>query len=206
MHPDPVPTSAMRNGGLGAPVFMLILMPRAPSRSSATSITCSVSGRGISTAGVTSNSSPQNSCLPVRYCVGSPAARRAISAKYFSAMPPHQAALRDARRATRGRAQARASAEAPPQVCATAHSPRAIAPSLPSARSAHPHVRFCDIARFKHFRPAPSWPCISIVVSLANQAVRHSERQSKTSDSSARDRAKNLSLFLIVRRARSPAQ
>jgi len=32
-------------------------------------------------AGVTSNSKPQNSCLPVRCCVGSPILRRAISAK-----------------------------------------------------------------------------------------------------------------------------
>jgi len=31
---------------------------------------------GMRTSGVTSNSRPRNSCLPVRCCVGSPAARR----------------------------------------------------------------------------------------------------------------------------------
>ena len=47
---------------------------QAPPRSRARS-----QGRGIKTAEVTSKSSPQNSCLPVRYCVGTPLARSAIS-------------------------------------------------------------------------------------------------------------------------------
>ena len=96
-QPEPVPTSAMRSPApciaasnaarvpvrepsarssvMPAPV-QLLSWP-CPSRASATSMTCSVSGRGISTSGVTSNSSPQNSCRPVRYCVGTPAMRRA---------------------------------------------------------------------------------------------------------------------------------
>src|SRR6266568_1751200 len=41
----------------------------------------SVSGRGISTAGVTRNVRDQNSWTPVRYCSGSRAARRATSAR-----------------------------------------------------------------------------------------------------------------------------
>src|SRR6266545_6085122 len=59
--PYPVPTSSTR----------------APGRSSlrAVSTTCSVSGRGIRTSGVTRNSRPQNSWRRVMYCVGLPCIR-----------------------------------------------------------------------------------------------------------------------------------
>ena len=76
MQPEPVPMSAMERfspvslGGRPA------LSSRTARRSRATSIRCSVSGRGIRTSGVTSKSRPQNSWWPVRCCVGSPAARR----------------------------------------------------------------------------------------------------------------------------------
>ena len=55
--------------------------PVASGRSSASarSTTSSVSGRGISTAGVTSSSSDQNSCCPRMYATGSPCRRRLIS-------------------------------------------------------------------------------------------------------------------------------
>ena len=76
MQPEPVPISATRKFSL--PSLLSEPLER-------TSTTCSVSGRGISTAGVTSNSSPQNSCLPVKYCVGTPLARCATSSINFRA-------------------------------------------------------------------------------------------------------------------------
>ncbi len=81
IHPEPVPMSAICSPSPLSVCLRPARISRSASRSSATSITCSVSGRGIKTSGVTSNSSPQNSCLPVRYCVGSPAARRSTSDK-----------------------------------------------------------------------------------------------------------------------------
>ena len=58
MHPDPVPTSTV--SGRVVP----LRTPLAASTSS------SVSGRGISTSGVTRNSCRQNDCVPVRCCNG----------------------------------------------------------------------------------------------------------------------------------------
>src|SRR5207248_495002 len=79
MQPEPVPISAISKPAPSVFCERPARSSRNARRSSATSMTCSVSGRGISTSGVTSNSSPQNSCFPVRCCVGSPAARRRIN-------------------------------------------------------------------------------------------------------------------------------
>ena len=66
-HPDPVPTSSTRG--------------RAASESAtARSTISSVSGRGISTSGVTASSRPQNGQLPTMWWAGSPAPRRASHA------------------------------------------------------------------------------------------------------------------------------
>ena len=78
--------------GTGADIYEVTFSPlrrgwrparisRTARRSRATSMRCSVSGRGMSTSGVTSNSRPQNSCLPVRCCVGTPEERRERRAK-----------------------------------------------------------------------------------------------------------------------------
>ena len=66
MAPLPVPRSA-------------IAVASARSRASARSTTSSVSGRGISTAGVTSSSSDQNSWCPRMYATGSPCRRLLIN-------------------------------------------------------------------------------------------------------------------------------
>ncbi len=63
IQPDPVPTSST-------------LASLGNGRSRAVSTTNSVSGRGTSTAGLTSKSRPQNGQVPVRWWAGSPAARR----------------------------------------------------------------------------------------------------------------------------------
>ena len=81
MQPEPVPMSAICSPEPSDFWGRLARSSRRARRSRATSITCSVSGRGIRTSGVTSNSRPQNSCIPVRCWVGSPAARRAIRSK-----------------------------------------------------------------------------------------------------------------------------
>jgi len=54
-HPQPVPASAIASARPRSP----------PKRSSAVSTISSVSGRGIRTAGDTSNDRSQNSCRPV---------------------------------------------------------------------------------------------------------------------------------------------
>src|SRR5438552_16823536 len=70
MQPEPVPTSTIRMPGKDA---------RPPLTSCKTvSITCSVSGRGISTAGFTMRSMPQNSWCPVMYRA------RGIPAQYIT--------------------------------------------------------------------------------------------------------------------------
>ncbi len=63
--PEPVPRSRIAQSGLRA------------AASSAAATRISVSGRGISTAGITSNSSEKNSLRPRIYAIGSRAARRA---------------------------------------------------------------------------------------------------------------------------------
>ena len=67
MAPDPVPRSRT-------------MLPDFLRRPADLSTRISVSGRGIRTAGVTSNSRDQNSCFPVMYWLGSRAAlRRTVS-------------------------------------------------------------------------------------------------------------------------------
>ncbi len=104
-QPEPVPTSAIAQRCCERAIAHC-------SFAKATSMTCSVSGRGISTSGVTSNSRPQNSCRPVRYWVGSPAARRSSRLRISGIIAPPSIRPPDARRARRGRARARAGATA----------------------------------------------------------------------------------------------
>ena len=70
MAPEPVPTSAIFG------FFSALASGRT------VSIRCSVSGRGISTAGDTIRSSPQNSWCPVMYCAGTPLVRWVSASSY----------------------------------------------------------------------------------------------------------------------------
>src|SRR5215472_25933 len=77
MQPDPVPTSTIRLGFRRACSRDL-----GPISSRTVSTTCSVSGRGIKTAGLTIKSIPQNSWCPVMNWAGTPRERSAKTDSY----------------------------------------------------------------------------------------------------------------------------
>ena len=79
--PDPVPRSTQMSGSAASPRSAAIRS----SAPSATSTTCSVSGRGMSTRRSTPSSRLRNCQVPRTYCSGSPFARRAARVRASAA-------------------------------------------------------------------------------------------------------------------------